>query len=229
MPNDGTNGGKSYGRKVAAGRLTPHGYRPRLIEERLDALMRGLRLRDNRARVMVAAENMDGALAFCERDKAGSSGRTRCGGGRPDACAVGRPSSPRRRMTRRVCEVWDAARRFVDETSNERGLLLLTGSTALKKADRGSVRHSGAGRIARLAMRPMSLVELGKSTGEVSLKALLEGRGLTPLRSGPEVADVARWCCRGGWPPRNWPSTMRAPMKPPVSISRSGPRCEHCH
>ena len=32
-----------------------------------------------------------------------------------------------------VPEVWDAARRFVDESGNKRGILLFTGSTALKK------------------------------------------------------------------------------------------------
>ena len=49
-------------------------------------------------------------------------------------------------------------------------------------------------------MRPMSLVELGESTGEVSFRALLDGAGLEPIRHETEVLDVARWCCRGGWP-----------------------------
>ena len=58
-------------------------------------------------------------------------------------------------------EVWDAARRFVDASGNERGTLLLTGSTALKSEERSHVRHSGTGRIARLSMRPMALCESG--------------------------------------------------------------------
>ena len=99
-----------------------------------------------------------------------------------------------------VPEVWDAARRYVDDAGNRKGLLLLTGSTQLKRRDRGRVRHSGAGRIARLAMRPMSLVELGESSGEVSLKSLLSGEELCPTRRDTSIEDVARWCCRGGWP-----------------------------
>ena len=81
-----------------------------------------------------------------------------------------------------------------------KSLQLLTSSTLLKQKDRSSVRHSGAGRIARLAMRPMSLVELGESTGEVSLKSLLSGEELCPTRRDTSVEDVARWCCRRGWP-----------------------------
>lgn len=99
-----------------------------------------------------------------------------------------------------VPEVWDAARRYVDDAENKRGLLLLTGSTQLKQRDRDRVRHSGAGRIARLTMRPMSLAELGESTGEVSLESLLAGDELHPTRRDTTIEDVARWCCRGGWP-----------------------------
>ena len=99
-----------------------------------------------------------------------------------------------------VPEVWDAARRFVDDAGDVRGLLLLTGSTQLKKKERERLRHSGAGRIARLTMRPMSLVELGASKGEVSLKALLDGLPFQAVRHETSVEDVARWCCRGGWP-----------------------------
>ena len=99
-----------------------------------------------------------------------------------------------------VPEVWDAARRFVDESGNRRGILLLTGSTGLRKKERERVRHTGAGRIARLAMRPMSLPETGDSSGSVSLRALMEGGPLVPARTQSTVQDVARWCCRGGWP-----------------------------
>ena len=99
-----------------------------------------------------------------------------------------------------VPEVWDAARRFVDDSGNQRGALLLTGSTALKAGEREKVRHSGTGRIARLSMRPMALCESGEGEAKVSLRALLSGEELRPARKETGLADVARWCCRGGWP-----------------------------
>ncbi len=85
-------------------------------------------------------------------------------------------------------EVWDAARRFVDASGNERGTLLLTGSTALKSEERSHVRHSGTGRIARLSMRPMALCESGDGEPLVSLASLFKGEDFWPL----SVAR-ARW------------------------------------
>lgn len=48
-------------------------------------------------------------------------------------------------------------------------------------------------------MRPMSLYETGDSNGTVSLKGLFDGV-FNPTRNKTKVADIARWCCRGGWP-----------------------------
>jgi uncharacterized protein len=56
--------------------------------------------------------------------------------------------------------VWNHVRRMVDAG---RGPFILTGS-ALAADD--VTRHTGAGRIARLRMRPMSLFETGGSSGE---------------------------------------------------------------
>ncbi len=99
-----------------------------------------------------------------------------------------------------VPEVWDAARRFVDDSGNKRSLLLLTGSTSLKADERDKVRHSGTGRVARLSMRPMALCESGDGDALVSLGALMNGDALQPVRKETGLADVARWSCRGGWP-----------------------------
>lgn len=99
-----------------------------------------------------------------------------------------------------VPEVWDAARRLVDDAGGGKGLLILTGSTSLPKRKRGAIHHSGAGRIAKLEMRPFTLCEAGWSSGEVSLSALFAGEGLKPQRAETDVRDIARWCCRGGWP-----------------------------
>lgn len=98
-----------------------------------------------------------------------------------------------------VPEVWDAVRRAVDDAGNERGMFLLTGSTQLNADKRKRVRHSGAGRIARLRMSPMTLLEMGESSGTVSLSGLFKGK-FAPSRNDTELVQVASWCCRGGWP-----------------------------
>ena len=71
----------------------------------------------------------------------------------------------------KVPAVWDVVRRSVD-ASNEGGQFLLTGSATPKE---GATAHSGAGRIGRLRMRPMTLVERGVGEPTVSLTRLLEG------------------------------------------------------
>lgn len=93
-------------------------------------------------------------------------------------------------------ELWNAVRRAVDDAP-ERGQFILTGST-VPGAD--AVRHSGAGRFARLRMRTLSLAESGDSDGSVSLSALLEGEppraGVSRLTFDGLLARIAR----GGWP-----------------------------
>ncbi len=68
----------------------------------------------------------------------------------------------------RVPEVWDVVRRAVDDDYSA-GRFLLTGS------EPGIQTHSGAGRIATLRMRPLTLPERGVSTALVSLADLVEG------------------------------------------------------
>jgi hypothetical protein len=65
---------------------------------------------------------------------------------------------------------WDIVRRAVDHGASA-GDFLITGSAASD-----APVHSGAGRIVRLRMRPMSLTERGISSARVSLRALLDGR-----------------------------------------------------
>ena len=95
-----------------------------------------------------------------------------------------------------VPAVWDAVRHKVDEAAGRRGLYLLTGSSRPAK---GTTRHTGSGRIAQLAMWPISLYESGHSSGTVSLSALFEGR----FEGGPVSTDlrqIASCIYRGGWP-----------------------------
>ncbi len=71
----------------------------------------------------------------------------------------------------KVPPVWDVVRRAVD-TDPSGGQFLLAGSAS---ALPGATAHSGAGRIGRLRMRPMTLSERGISEPSVSLRALLSG------------------------------------------------------
>ena len=95
-----------------------------------------------------------------------------------------------------VPKIWDAVRRRIDETGNQRGQFILTGSSTV---DKTKVSHSGAGRIAKLHLRPMSLFESGDSDGSISLAGLFEGN-FTPKKVETDARNLARLICRGGWP-----------------------------
>ena len=93
-------------------------------------------------------------------------------------------------------EVWNQVRHASDE-GHGAGRFILTGS-AVPPDD--ITRHSGAGRVARVRMRPMSLLETGESTGEVPMGALLEGSRVAVRRPDADFRDVLDALCRGGWP-----------------------------
>jgi predicted AAA+ superfamily ATPase len=92
--------------------------------------------------------------------------------------------------------IWNHVRRAVDERV-EPGQFILAGSA--QPAD-DETRHTGAGRISRLRMRPMSLFEMGASRGEISLAALLADQRGEAGNPGLELGDLAAAICRGGWP-----------------------------
>lgn len=95
-----------------------------------------------------------------------------------------------------VPPLWDAVRYKVDQTS-EKGQYILTGSAT---PNHKGVLHSGAGRIGKLRMRPMSLYESGDSSGMVSLESLCLGE-LTPALSGEvDLKRLIALILRGGWP-----------------------------
>ena len=100
--------------------------------------------------------------------------------------------------------LWDRVRRASDRLSQPGRFIL---SASARPTDY-IIRHSGAGRMGRVLMRPMSLWESGASTGAVSLRELMD-RGLeAEYRPQPvgdpthvdELRDVIDWLLRGGWP-----------------------------
>lgn len=95
-----------------------------------------------------------------------------------------------------VPPLWDAVRYKVDQTS-VRGQFILTGSAT---PNHKGILHSGAGRIGRLRMRPMTLYENGVSSGQVSLEALCQGK-LSPVMTGEvSLETLVDAIVRGGWP-----------------------------
>lgn len=95
-----------------------------------------------------------------------------------------------------VPPLWDAVRYQVDQTARK-GQFILTGSAT---PNHKGILHSGAGRIARLRMRTMSLWESGDSSGKVSLEQLCHG-ALTPAMTGEvDLKKLIGLIVRGGWP-----------------------------
>lgn len=95
-----------------------------------------------------------------------------------------------------VPPIWDAVRYKVDQLP-VKGQYILTGSAT---PNHKGILHSGAGRIAKLHMRPMSLYESGDSSGKVSLQFLCN-KNLSPVMTGePDLKRLIELIIRGGWP-----------------------------
>ncbi len=92
--------------------------------------------------------------------------------------------------------LWNHARREVDRRGMP-GQFIFTGSAV--PAD-DILRHTGAGRISRLRMRPMSLFEMAVSTGDISLATLLRGEPVHSADTALAVRTIADLIVTGGWP-----------------------------
>lgn len=145
-------------------------YRRRIIDDELDALF-----------PHVCAIALDGAKAVGKTTTARQRVRSevRLDDEPSRAPVVADPSTLLRRPRpllidewQRVPTVWDVVRRAVDD-DEQGGQFLLTGSATPRE---GATAHSGAGRIGRLRMRPLTLLERGVETPAVSLAELLKGR-----------------------------------------------------
>ncbi len=92
--------------------------------------------------------------------------------------------------------IWNPMRHVCDRRGGF-GHFLLTGS---QNPPDEITEHSGAGRVARVRMRPMSLWESGDSTGEVSLASLMAGGACRAADPELTISAAAGLICRGGWP-----------------------------
>lgn len=107
--------------------------------------------------------------------------------------------------------IWNHVRRAIDERVG-RGHFILTGS-AVPPDD--VTRHTGAGRISRLRLRPMSLFELGRSTGGVSLRDVVHGGTVRSPKVELSADQLAGLVCAGGWPEHH-----RSPEEKALSACR---------
>ena len=92
--------------------------------------------------------------------------------------------------------IWNPMRRACD-ARGLKGQFILTGSA---DPPDDITRHSGAGRIVRVRMRPMSLIESGDSEGRISLGELLDSEPCRAPDQGHSLGHVLELACRGGWP-----------------------------
>lgn len=109
-----------------------------------------------------------------------------------------------------VPPLWDAVRYKVDQRGRK-GQFILTGSAT---PNHKGILHSGAGRIARLRMRPMSLYESGHSTGEVSLQDICNGVMEPRMLGEVDLHQIVDHIVRGGWPDNQSVSIQRAARLP---------------
>lgn len=112
-------------------------------------------------------------------------------------------------------DIWNQIKDDLD-SDYQFGKYILTESST--PADKTTVHHSGAGRIAPVKMRPMSLWESKESKGTVSLMDLFEKKDNYPwdLNEDINLNDIAFLICRGGWP-----ISVRAPKEIAVEITKN--------
>jgi uncharacterized protein len=155
-------------------------YLPRIVDHELDELVTGL-----------PAIALEGAKGVGKTATAGRRARTILRLDRPEERALleadpGRlardPPPVLLDEWQRHPPAWDLVRRAVDDGA-EAGRFLLTGSAV----PIGAPVHSGAGRIVRLRLRPLSLAERGLAAPSVSLRDLLAG-DQPPLTGTHDVA-----------------------------------------
>lgn len=181
--------------RTGAATLTPGGYRPRVADAQIASCL------DSAGAVLVEGPKGCGKTWAALRQSRsvvhfdGDAMARRLVAVSPEAVLEG--ESPRLLDEWQLApQIWNHVRHACDRTG-QHGRFLLTGSAA--PAD-DITRHSGAGRVARTRLRPMSLLESGMSSGAVSLGSILSGDSATAATSEWNLADVLEALCVGGWP-----------------------------
>lgn len=175
--------------------LTPPGYIPRAVDQEIAEALEG-------APVVV----IEGAKACGKTWTGRNHARSEVSFEQDEQARTLARLLPRRFLTgaeprlidewQIIPEVWNSIRHMADE-QRRNGRFILTGSS---RPAQDAIRHSGAGRIMRVRMRPMSLAEASVSTEEVSLGALVNGEACAASRPDISVVEVTEELCRGGWP-----------------------------
>ena len=170
-------------------------YRPRLIDEHIETLLS-----------VFGAVQIDGPK-YCGKTwtaRAHANSEIRLDNRESRSLAAADPNLAIRGEFPRLIDEWqefpslrDEIRNAIDDSGNEAGQYLLTGSSV---PPRGSYSHSGTGRIARVHMRPMSLYEMGLSDGRISLKALFNKEAFEAFPVNTAIDTLASYICHGGWP-----------------------------
>ncbi len=166
------------------------GYRPRIVDGELDELLAGL------PAVSIEGPKAVGKTATAMR-RAATAYRL------DDAVERSVIEADRSRLVegktpilidewQRLPESFDRVRRAVDDGAGPASFLLTGSATPTDPPT-----HSGAGRIVRVRLRPMTLLERGIETPTVSLATLLEGErprveGSTELRLEGYVEEILR-------------------------------------
>ena len=188
--------------------LAPHGYRPRVVDAEMEAALAAS------PAVLVEGPRACGKTWTSRRfaqsevllDAASS---TLLASNMDPAVLLEGPSPLLLDEWQLAPEIWNPMRRACDDRSRP-GQFILTGS-ADPPVD--ITRHSGAGRVLRVRMRPMSMLESGQSDGGISLASLFEPGRCAARDRGLKLDDVIEATCRGGWPrlvDADLPTALRA-------------------
>ena len=180
---------------MAQQNVKPNGYRPRIVDKQIERYMRifgAVEIAGTKwCGKTWAARAHANSITYVDRDNnlpmAQADPSLMLLGDRPhviDEWAI-------------APAIWDEIRHKVDDEPGSKGQWLLTGSSTPQKDTRP--QHTGAGRIGRIRMNPMSLCESGDSTGAVSLAGLFEGR-FEPSKADNDTLKLFDITCRGGWP-----------------------------
>lgn len=179
--------------------MEEEGYRPRTIDARIDedlSIFGAICVEGPKwcGKTWTSAHHC--ASTVYVGDPAGDFQNRRLAQTSPDLILSG-PSPRLVDEWQEVPPLWDAVRHLVDQRGLK-GRFILTGSST---PNHKGILHSGAGRVERLRMRPMSLFESGDSSGAVSLRQVCESGSLDPVATGEvSLLRLAELVVRGGWP-----------------------------